>query len=254
MLNPLPADDAGDAGDRDFAPLSASMAQTHGGLADLDPWDERPGPPPRVRREGGFRLESIAESLEVAALALFMFIAVRGVAQNYIVDGGSMLPNFHNGELVIVNKLAFRTFDISWLPFSDDEDWQPFGEPTPGDVVVFTFPQDPTRDFIKRVIAGPGQTVEVRDGTVFVDDVALDEPYLSEPPVYEYGPEVVPPGDVFVLGDNRNNSYDSHSWGMLPQDAIIGRAELRYWPLSQAGLIDQHRHEFSAIAEVSSSR
>ena len=251
MLNPLAADDADR---RPFAPLSSGMARTHGGLADLDPWDERPGAPRRVRRDGGFRLESIAESLEVAALALFMFIAVRGVAQNYIVDGGSMLPNFHNGELVIVNKLAFSTYDISWLPFSDDSDWRPFGEPTPGDVVVFTFPQDPTRDFIKRVIAVPGQTVEVRDGQVFVDGVPLDEPYLSEPPVYEYDAEVVPPGYVFVLGDNRNNSYDSHSWGMLPSDAIIGRAELRYWPLSQAGIIDQHRHDLAAAAEVSSSQ
>jgi len=245
MLNPLPADDPDENA---FSPLSADMAQTHGGLADLDPWDERPGPPPRTPRDRGFRLESIAESLEVAALALFMFIAVRGVAQNYIVDGGSMLPNFHNGELVIVNKLAFRSYDVSWLPFSDDGDWRPFGTPTPGDVVVFKFPQDPTRDFIKRVIAVPGQTVEVRDGQVFVDNIGLDEPYLSEPPVYEYGPEVVPPGDVFVLGDNRNNSYDSHSWGMLPQDAIIGRAELRYWPLSEVGVIDQHRHELAAAA------
>jgi signal peptidase I len=125
------------------------------------------------------------------------------------------------------------------LPFIGGT-WKPFRDPQPGDVVVFEFPQDPSRDFIKRVIAVPGQTVEVREGRVYVDGTVVDEPYLSEPPHYAYGPTSVPPGQFFVLGDNRNNSYDSHSWGMLPDERLIGRAEFRYWPLSAAGRIDSH--------------
>ena len=249
MLNPLSPDDARDR-PRDVAVLPLSPAPTHQGLEDIDPWANAGGAlvtpvarefeyvaPPR--RRSWIPYQWLAEALEVVALALFMFIAVRGVAQNFIVDGGSMEPNFHNGELVIVNKLAFREIDLSILPFIDGK-WQPFRDPKPGDVIVFEFPQDPSRDFIKRVIAVPGQTVEVRDSRVYVDGIVVDEPYLSEPPHYAYGPTSVPPGQLFVLGDNRNNSYDSHSWGMLPDEHLIGRAEFRYWPLSSAGRIESH--------------
>jgi signal peptidase I len=250
MLNPLSPDDALDR-PRDLALLPLAPAPTHQGLEDVDPWAngwQAPSAYPRTadydyappRRRSWIPWQWMAESLEVVALALFMFMAVRGVAQNFIVDGGSMEPNFHNGELVIVNKLAFKTLDLGVVPFLDGKRWQPFRDPQPGDVVVFEFPQDPTRDFIKRVIAVPGQTVEVREGRVYVDGVVVEEPYLSEPPHYTYGPTSVPPGQLFVLGDNRNNSYDSHSWGMLPDQHLIGRAEFRYWPLSAAGRISSH--------------
>lgn len=186
-------------------------------------------------------LHGVAETLEVIGLALLMFLLVRSGAQNFIVDGTSMAPTFADGEMLIVNKLAYRTFDVSWLPWTDDEDaWSPFGdgEPEPGDVVVFQYPNDPGRDFIKRVIAVPGQTVEISDGVLYVDGMAQDEPYLAEPPGYRFGPETVPEDAVFVLGDNRNNSFDSHQWGMLDQRYLIGRAELRYWPLNHFGRID----------------
>lgn len=253
MLNPISPDEPAP---EPYATrgLPYSPAPTHQGLAEADPWafGWRPLPAPRAfefeprRRRSFFPLEGIAEALEVVALALIMFVAVRTVAQNFIVDGGSMEPNFHNGELVIVNKLAFRQFNLAWLPFTDNTDWEPFGSPSPGDVVVFEFPQDPQRDFIKRVVAVPGQTVEVRDGRVYVDGQAVQEPYLSEPPYYSYGPAMVPSGQLFVLGDNRNNSYDSHSWGMLPEERLIGRAEFRYWPLSEAGRISSHPLEASS--------
>jgi signal peptidase I len=248
MLNPLSPDDALDR-QREIVLLPLAPAPTHQGLEDIDPWAQGWQAPvlPRTieyvaprRRRSWIPWQWLAEALEVVALALFMFMAVRGVAQNFIVDGGSMEPNFHNGELVIVNKLAFREINLSVLPFIDGKLWQPFRDPAPGDVVVFEFPQDPTRDFIKRVIAVPGQAVEVREGRVYVDGVIVDEPYLSEPPHYSYGPASVPPGQLFVLGDNRNNSYDSHSWGMLPDEHLIGRAEFRYWPLSAAGRINSH--------------
>jgi signal peptidase I len=149
-----------------------------------------------------------------------------------------MEPTFHNGEMLIVNKVAYRSFDISWLPWSDNENWRPFGEPQPGDVVVFRFPQNPSRDFIKRVVAVAGQTVEVRGGQVIVDGVVQDEPYLEEAPSYEYGPITVAEGQYFVLGDNRNNSYDSHAWGTLDKSFLIGRADIRYWPLDRAGRLE----------------
>jgi signal peptidase I len=232
------------------APSQPTAPQTHQGLSDLDSWPPIAAAQPR--RASSFGLAAMAEVLEVAALALLMFIAVRTVAQNFIVDGASMEPSFEHGQLLIVNKLAYDSFDLSWLPFSDNEDWTPFGEPRQGDVVVFRFPFDPDRDFIKRIIALPGQTVEVLDGVVRVDGMPLDEPYLGEEVLYNFGPETVPEGEVFVLGDNRNNSYDSHSWGMLDQDLIIGRAELRYWPFSEAGRVD-HYHNVLEPQEVVSS-
>ena len=235
-------------------PTEPAAAFTHGGLADVDPWLKSAGAgPPRRGLAWPFSLDAAAEALEVVALALLMFIAVRAVAQNFVVDGASMQPSFHNGELVIVNKLAYRSFDISWLPWTDETDWRPFGDPQPGDVVVFRFPQDPDRDFIKRVVAVPGQTVEVSDGHVLVDGVPVEESYLEEAPRYRYGPEMVPPDQVFVLGDNRNNSYDSHSWGVLDRSAIIGRADLRYWPLDRIGIVHDGGPVQLLVTEVSTA-
>ena len=212
------------------------VSGTHAWLDIEDPWDE---PEPAPRRRGGFRLGALAETLEVIALALAMFLLVRTGMQNFVVDGDSMSPTFHNGEMVIVNKLAYRTFDVSWLPWTDEDEWSPFGPgtPQPGDVVVFHFPQSPDRDFIKRVIATAGQTVEIADGTVWIDGVPVDEPYIEAAPEYRFGPETVPEGYAFVLGDNRNNSYDSHSWGMLDLAQMVGRAEFRYWPPGEIGRV-----------------
>lgn len=197
-----------------------------------------PAPPSRSVWEvlWPWGIRGVVETVEVLALALLMFLFVRSIGQNFVVDGGSMEPTFHNGEMLIVNKLVYRSLDLSWV--SGAGEWHPFGQPEPGDVVVFRFPQDPRRDFIKRVIAVPGQTVEVRGGTVYIDGTARPEPYLERPPAYEYGPVTVPEGQYFVLGDNRNNSYDSHSWGMLGESFMIGRAEVRYWPLERAGRIE----------------
>ena len=197
----------------------------------------------RVRGEArgsrwGALVRGAVEALDVLALALLMFVAVRSIAQNFVVDGGSMEPTFANGEMLIVNKLAYRSFNVSWLPWTDEQHWQPFGRAQAGDIVVFRFPQNPERAFIKRIIATQGQTVEMRSGVLMIDGVPVQEPYLSQPVAYEFGPITVPEGSMFVLGDNRNNSYDSHSWGTLEQQYLIGRVELRYWPLSRAGRMD----------------
>ena len=224
-------------------------------------WPERPLPPPPEppgRAAAGaalwpWSLRGVSETLEVVALALLMFLAVRAVAQNFIVDGRSMEPTFAHGELVIVNKLAYASLDLSWLPGAPEEEWRPFGEPAVGDVVVFRFPGERERDFIKRVVAVAGQTVRVEDSFVYVDGVRLAEPYVSEPPTYRVEARRVPAGSVFVLGDNRNNSFDSHSWGMLDASLIIGRAEFRYWPLSAIGGVDHVRQPLAAAEGVSRS-
>jgi len=102
--------------------------------------------------------------------------------------------------------------------------------PQRGDIVVFKFPLDPKEDFIKRIIGLPGDTVRVAGGSVYVDGKALNEPYIAQKPDYPYGPKRVPAGDYFVLGDNRNASYDSHLWSWLPRPDIIGKASVIYWP------------------------
>ncbi|MGE3960980.1 MAG: signal peptidase I [Dehalococcoidia bacterium] len=213
-------------------------AFSHRGLASVDPWSERTGWQQAVWPWG---MGGLVETLDVVILALAMFLCVRFVAHNYIVDGASMAPTFENSDFLIVNRLAYRSFDLSWLPGVDEDQWRPFGEPKAGDVIVFIYQENPTeRDFIKRVIAVPGQTVHVTGGVVYVDGEALDEPYIAQAPAYELQPTVVEPGTLFVLGDNRNNSFDSHSFGLVQEDSVVGRADLRYWPISRWWLVDHH--------------
>ena len=160
-----------------------------------------------------------------------------------------MEPTFENQWYVLVNKALYWEINVQtiskFVPFvdpGDDPTRYLFRGPRRGDVIVFRSPTQPSsgpeRDFIKRIIGLPGEQVEVRDCTVFIDGRPLDEPYISERPLYTYGPETVPEDEYFVLGDNRNNSSDSHSWGMLPKENIIGQAWLIYWPSSAFGRVD----------------
>lgn len=228
-------------------------SMTHVGLAESDPWDDAPAPPggaagKRVRPLRAF-LGGVVEVLDIAILAVVMLIGVRFVADNYVVDGPSMEPTFETSEFVIVNRMAYRTFDLSWIPGVEADAWRPFGDPQPGDVIVFTqYSRGIPRKLIKRVIAVEGQTVEVRGGQVIVDGVALDEPYIEEPPSYEYPPVTVEPGMLFVLGDNRNNSADSHNFGPISEELVTGRADVRYWPPGRIGLIEHAIGEAAALA------
>ncbi|MDA0815329.1 MAG: signal peptidase I [Chloroflexi bacterium] len=209
---------------------------SHRGLGDIDPW-ERHDPWHHAVWPWGWG--GVVETLDVLILALVMFMGVRFMAHNYIVDGASMSPTFEDSDFLIVNRMAYRTFDFSWIPGVEMDAWRPFGAPEPGDVIVFHFqPATSDRDFIKRVIAVPGQTVHVTGGVVYVDDVRLNEPYIAQPPNYEFPATLVKPGTVFVLGDNRNNSYDSHAFGPVEQSTIVGRADFRYWPTTRWGLVD----------------
>jgi signal peptidase I len=206
-------------------------------------------PAPRERRSPLGTVGRFARELaETVILALLIFLLVRAVVQNFQVEGRSMEPTLHTQWYLLVNKALYWEVNLEtvskFVPFvdpGDDPTRYLFRGPRRGDVVVFKAPTEarnaPERDFIKRIIGLPGETVEVRNGAVYVDGKPMDEPYISEKPSYSCGPVVVPNGQYYVLGDNRNNSSDSHSWGFLPKENIIGQAWLTYWPLSEFGLV-----------------
>ena len=167
-------------------------------------------------------LRFLGELFQTALIALLLFLAVNLVTARIRVEGISMEPSLHDGQFVVVNRLAYR--------------WQ---EVERGDIIVFHFPPDPNRRFIKRVIGLPGDVVSVRDGQVYINGLSLTEPYLTDEPLY-HGEWRLMPSEVFVLGDNRNNSSDSQNWGPLPVVEIIGKAVLVYWPLDTLGLIPHY--------------
>ncbi|MDR7417842.1 MAG: signal peptidase I [Armatimonadota bacterium] len=142
------------------------------------------------------------------------------VAQAFQVEQYSMEPTLLPRDRVLVNKLLYR--------------WR---GPQRGDIIVLRYPRDPGRNYIKRIVAMPGDRVQIREGRVFINDVPLTETYLNGPPSGDYGPEVVPEGSVFVLGDNRNNSEDSRAFGFVKQDLIVGQAMLIYWPPQRVRLL-----------------
>lgn len=159
------------------------------------------------------------------ALLLLAVLLRVFVVQPRLIVSGSMEPTLAVGDRLVVDKLSYR-----------------FHPPRAGDVVVFEPPAElvrthQLREFasIKRVIALPGQEVRVRDGQVFVDGTPLREPYVAAAPNYQWGPARVPEDMLFVLGDNRNASSDSHVWGVLPRSAVTGRAWLRFWPPVRSG-------------------
>jgi len=167
-------------------------------------------------------------ALMIAALVVVFIV------QPVKVEGTSMLPRLHDGERIFVNKLIYYD-EYSWAPKVDR-----------GDIVVFWFPDDPSKSYIKRVVGLPGDRIEMRDGTVRINGTQIDERYLD--PRFNVSPKSqatvdVRPNYYFVMGDNRDNSSDSRSWGQVPKKYIYGKALLRYWPLSAASVI--HHEDIS---------
>lgn len=154
----------------------------------------------------------IREILETLLFTFFIVWFVKSATQNFRIEGSSMLPTLHEGQYLIINKLIYM-----------------LDEPERGDIIVLHFPNDRSRDFIKRVIGLPGDTVEIRDQVVRVNGVVLDEPYISAPPSNN-NTWIVPANSYFVMGDNRPNSSDSRSWSFLPKSDIVGKAWVVYWP------------------------
>ncbi|MCS7207828.1 MAG: signal peptidase I [Dehalococcoidia bacterium] len=186
----------------------------------------------------------LRETLQTLVLAGIVFLLLQSTLQNFRVEGSSMEPTLKHGEYLVVNKARYLRIPIGrlfgWLPFvplSPQAVWEPFRGPRPGDVVVFHYPRDPQRDFVKRVVAGPGDKVEIRSGIVFVNDRPLHEPYIKNPGTFTMNPLYLRADEYFVLGDNRPLSNDSRSWGPLHRRYIIGKAWITYWPLSRIGLI-----------------
>ena len=182
---------------------------------------------------------AVRDIIETLILTAVIFFVVQSVVKNFKVEGSSMEPTLHNEEFLLVDKAVYWSLNPSIvhavLPgvgnVPDDERLFLFHGPQRGDIVVFRYPNDPSRDFIKRVIGIPGDVVDVRDGTVTVNGHPVYEPYIDQPPHYQVAKQRVAPGNYFVLGDNRNNSSDSHVWGQVPWYYIIGQAWVSYWPL-----------------------
>lgn len=163
--------------------------------------------------------EEIKDWIVSIAIAVVLAFFIRYfIVELYLVDGPSMRPTLQSAERLVVNKFIYR-----------------FRPPERGEILVFRYPRDPSRDFIKRVIAVPGDTIEIRDGRVYVNAALLNEPYILSKTRGNYPLATVPDGRIFVMGDNRNNSEDSRfaDVGFVPFDLIKGKAMLVFWPVSQ---------------------
>ena len=174
------------------------------------------------------------ESLETILLALAVLLILQASVQNFHVEGISMDPTLVHGQYLLVNKLVYEPipFQSEDEPAAQSQSWLiPFHPPQQGDVIVFHEPNDSSRDFVKRVIAIPGDTVELRFGFVYVNGLQLDEPYLVKRDTSNLPPVPVKKGFYFVLGDNRSASYDSRELGPIPRESIVGKASILYWPL-----------------------
>lgn len=166
--------------------------------------------------------------LETLVLAVVLYFGINAISVRVRVDGYSMIPTLQNGEYILVNKLAYKT-----------------GEPVRGDIVVFVFPVNPQEDLIKRIIGLPGERVAIHDGIVTIDGVQINEPYIAAAPLYD-GEWVVSEGQLFVLGDNRNESKDSHQWGLLPVENVVGKAVLIYWPPPEWQVINHAKEVYAS--------
>ncbi len=179
------------------------------------------------------RTRLIREVIETIALTLIVFLIVRFAAQSFRVDGDSMNPGLQSDEFVLVDKIAYL-----------------FQSPQRGDIIVFHDPLDIHRDFIKRIIGIPGDTISTTSTTsnsVIVDGQVLHEPYISLPYNFENSTWKLGPNQFFVMGDNRDNSFDSRTWGPLDRSYIVGKAVAVYWPVNDWEIINTFPTVFAAV-------
>jgi signal peptidase I len=196
------------------------------------PDPERPQPESTVNSKPEAE-NTWVETIKTIVLSAFLAFGIRSfVAEARYIPSGSMLPTLKINDRLIIDKISYR-----------------FANPLRGDIVVFNPTAQLEREkfkdaFIKRVIGLPGDRIEVKGGKVYINNKLLSEKYIDEAPHYNWSSKeltpdgVVPEGQYLVLGDNRNNSYDSHYWGFVPKDKIVGKAVVRFWPIDRAGGID----------------
>ena len=181
----------------------------------------------QTNRESKFWQRS-RENFQIIAIALALALLIRAfVAEPRYIPSDSMLPTLEVGDRLVVEKISYH-----------------FRPPATGEIIVFDPPQQlqiqgyaKDQAFIKRVIGTPGQTVQVQNGKVYLNGTPLKENYIAEPPAYNMELVRVPEDQLFVMGDNRNNSNDSHVWGFLPKQNVIGHACFRFWPFSRIGRV-----------------
>ena len=189
----------------------------------LPPAEGTPPPAAAPAEAPSKRSHVVREIVETVLLTAFIFLVVNAATGRFRIEGQSMEPNLHDGEYVLIDKVSYMLHP-----------------PERGDVVVLTRPND--RDFIKRVIGLPGDTVEIRNGHVIVNGTVLDEPYLNQPVHTDYPSQKVEDGRYFVMGDNRNNSSDSRSFGSIAAADIVGRAWVVYWPPADWAVVPHHTY------------
>lgn len=182
---------------------------------------EQSAVPPAAGRRWMTLLREVAETV---ILTVLIYALVNFATGRFRVEGDSMQPTLHPNEYVLIDKVSYM-----------------LGQPQRGDIIVFHYPYGTDRDFIKRVIGLPGETVTVGNNQVSVDDRVLTEPYIAAAPHYA-GTWTLGPDEYFVLGDNRNNSSDSHSWGVLKKEFLIGRALVVYWPLDALEVVPHYNY------------
>jgi signal peptidase I len=183
-------------------------------------------------QEGNSWKQFAFDLIETILLAVILYFGINALSARVRVDGFSMNPTLQDGEYVLVSKVSYK-----------------LGQPQRGDIIVFEFPGgQPAQDLIKRVVGLPGDIIEIRDRTVYINGQQINEPYIAAEPLYS-GIWEVPDGFLFVLGDNRNDSSDSHAWGMLPVGNVIGKSLLIYWPPPEWAMINHF--ELSVPARVS---
>lgn len=195
---------------------------------NLPPPEQLPPPeeltPAKPSRWAGIG-SAVRELIETLVLTVVIFLLIRFAVQNFRIEGFSMEPNFHDGQFILVNKIEYM-----------------LKMPERGDVVVLIPPTSANRDFIKRIIALPGDQVQVTDGKVYINGALLDEPYPLNPGSYSTGVMTIAPEEYYVLGDNRNNSSDSHAWGTVSVKKIVGKVWATYWPPQMIGFVPDYSY------------
>ncbi len=183
----------------------------------------------------------IKEYLETLIIAgILAWIIITFFIQAFTIPSGSMMDTLLVGDYVLVNKFLYGIR----IPFTPRR-VLPIRQPQRRDIIVFRAPLEP-RDFIKRIVALPGEEVQIREGRVYINGWPVDEPYIKEKPEVDFGPVRVPPTSYFVLGDNRNRSADSRVWGFVPKENIRGKAMIIYWSWNK----ERNRPRFSRIGRI----